>query len=49
MDELFTCADPEEEDIFTFSRNLPAQLVKKAEIMLDHMTDNGRVYETNNI
>jgi len=50
MDELFVCADKDEfEDIFTFSRKLPEQLIKKAEIMLDHMIDGARVFETNNI
>lgn len=49
MDKLFVCGSPAEEDIFTFSRELPDQLRKKAEIMLDHVTDGGRVYETNNI
>ncbi len=50
MEELFVCAESDAlEDIFTFSKNLPSQLIKKAEIMLNHMTDGGRVYETNNI
>ena len=50
MEELFVCAESDElEDIFTFSKKLPEQLIKKAEIMLDHMTDSARVYETNNI
>lgn len=49
MEELFACAAPEQEDIFTFSTELPKQLRKKAEIMLDHMIDGGRVFETNNI
>ncbi len=50
MDELFICAESDElEDIFTFSKKLPDQLIRKAEIMLDHMTDSARVYETNNI
>ena len=47
--ELFNLTDePENEDIFVMTTALPAQLRRKAEIMLDHMRDADAVYETNN-
>ena len=47
--ELFNLTqEPENEDIFVMTTALPAQLRRKAEIMLDHMRDADAVYETNN-
>lgn len=40
--------DPAKEDIFVMTTALPDQLIRKAEIMLDHMRDADRIYETNN-
>ena len=49
MEKVMLCAAPEKEDIFVLSTELPAQLRRKAEIMLDHFSDSSRYYETNNI
>ena len=49
MKEIMLCTSPEEEDIFVLSTELPSQLRRKAEIMLDHFSDSARFYETNNI
>ncbi len=49
MERIFPNCTENDEDIFTFSVHLPEQLRHKAEIMLDHMTDDCRVYETNNV
>lgn len=47
--ELFNLTqEPENEDIFVMTTALPAQLRRKAEIMLDHMRDADAIYETNN-
>ena len=49
LEEVILCAEPEQEDIFVYSTQLVSQLRRKAEIMLDHMNDGCRVYETHNI
>jgi len=41
--------DSAREDIFHYGPNLPEQLRLKAQIMLAHIIDLGRIYETNNI
>ncbi|GEM_PF-1143098 len=47
--ELLLCTDKNKEDIFLLSDQLPEQLRRKAEIMLDHMNDSRLYYTTNNI
>lgn len=49
MEEMMLCTSPDREDIFVLSTELPAQLRRKAEIMLDHFGDSARFYETNNV
>ena len=49
MEELMLCTTPEKEDIFVLSTELPSQLRRKAEIMLDHYGDAALFYETNNV
>lgn len=49
LTEVLLCTSPEKEDIFVFSTNFAEQMKHKAEIMLDHMNDGSRVYETHNI
>lgn len=49
LEEVLLCTSPEKEDIFVFSTNFTHQMIHKAEIMLDHMNDGSRVYETHNI
>ena len=49
MEEIMLCTSPENEDIFVLSTDLPSQLRRKAEIMLDHFNDSARFYETNNV
>ena len=49
LEEIILCTTPEEEDIFRYSTNFIDQLRRKAEIMLEHMNDGKRVYETHNI
>ena len=49
MKEIMLCTSTEEEDIFVLSTELPSQLRRKAEVMLDHFSDSARFYETNNI
>lgn len=49
LEEILLCTTPEKEDIFVYSTNFSAQMKRKAEIMLDHMNDGSRVYETHNI
>lgn len=49
MESIILCDVPEKEDVFVFSTKLREQLIRKAEIMLDHMNDGMRVYESNNI
>jgi len=47
--EFFTIAEEtDKEDIFLVTADLPAQLIRKAEIMLAHMRDADAVYESNN-
>ena len=47
--ELFNLTqEPENEDVFVMTTALPAQLRRKAEIMLTHMRDADAIYETNN-
>ena len=47
--ELFALTDdPKNEDIFMMTTYLPKQLLRKVEIMLNHMRDADDVYETNN-
>jgi hypothetical protein len=49
--KLFLAAEEESrlEDIFTYGPDLANQLRLKARIMLDHLGDLNRIYETNNI
>lgn len=48
-EEFFVVTEPEVgEDIFLLSQNLPQQLRKKAEIMLAHMRDTEKRYESPN-
>ena len=49
LEELILCTKPEKEDIFLYSTEFINQLRRKAEIMLEHMNDGNRVYETHNI
>ncbi len=49
LEEVLLCTSPEKEDIFVYSTDFAAQMKHKAEIMLDHMNDGSRVYETHNI
>lgn len=49
LEELILCTTPEKEDIFLYSTEFINQLRRKAEIMLEHMNDGNRVYETHNI
>lgn len=49
IEDLILCDVPQKEDIFVFSTQLGEQLKRKAGIMLDHMNDGMRVYESNNI
>lgn len=49
LEEIILCTTPEKEDIFRYSTNFIDQLRRKAEIMLEHMNDGNRVYETHNI
>ncbi len=49
MEEIMLCTSPDREDIFVLSTQLPSQLRRKAEIMLDHFGDSARFYETNNV
>lgn len=47
--ELFALTDdPKNEDIFMMTTYLPKQLLRKAEIMINHMRDADDIYETNN-
>ena len=49
LEEVLLCTRPEKEDIFVYSTDFVKQMIHKAEIMLDHMNDGSRVYETHNI
>ncbi|MBO5337152.1 MAG: hypothetical protein J6A94_08520 [Lachnospiraceae bacterium] len=49
LEEIILCTTPEKEDIFLYSTEFINQLKRKAEIMLEHMNDGIRVYETHNI
>lgn len=49
LEEVILCTEPDKEDIFVYSTEFINQLKRKAEIMLDHMNDGSRVYETHNI
>ena len=49
LKKIVLCDTPEKEDIFTLSTKLLDQLRRKAEIMLDHVNDGFRAYESNNI
>lgn len=49
LEEVLLCTSPEKEDIFVYSTDFVKQMIHKAEIMLDHMNDGSRVYETHNI
>lgn len=49
LEEIILCTTPEKEDIFLYSTEFVEQLKRKAEIMLEHMNDGCRVYETHNI
>ena len=49
LEEIILCTTPEKEDIFLYSTDFINQLKRKAEIMLEHMNDGIRVYETHNI
>ena len=49
LEEIILCTEPEKEDIFLYSTEFINQLKRKAEIMLEHMNDGSRVYETHNI
>lgn len=49
LEEVLLCTSPDQEDIFVYSTDFVLQMRRKAEIMLDHMNDGNRVYETHNI
>ena len=49
LEEIIFCTTPEKEDIFVYSTEFVKQLKRKAEIMVEHMNDGCRVYETHNI
>ena len=49
LEEVILCTEPDKEDIFVYSTEFVDQLKRKAGIMLDHMNDGSRVYETHNI
>ena len=49
LEEIILCTTPDKEDIFLYSTDFINQLKRKTEIMLEHMNDGIRVYETHNI